>query len=141
MASFAEIREALRAALADVFEPDVTVTAYMKKNPGPRHMQVMGPDQIEYDLAMQRGLDRWTLVIQAFAGSPEEKAAQARLDTWLAGSGATSVKAAVEADQTLGGVVTAARVSRSSGYREYDLSNRGDRTLGAEFFVDVFTEH
>ena len=59
MASFADIREALRAALAAQFEPDVTVTAYMKRNPSSRHMQVMGPDAIEYDLAMHRGLDRW----------------------------------------------------------------------------------
>jgi hypothetical protein len=47
------------------------------------------------------------------------------------------VKTAVEADITLGGVVQAARVMRSAGYRIYDLPNRG-KTLGTEFFVDIY---
>lgn len=43
-----------------------------------------------------------------------ERGAQDKLDTYLAGSGAGSVKAALEADRTLGGAVAALRVTRAA---------------------------
>jgi hypothetical protein len=134
-ATLAEIRAGLETALAAI--PGVVTSAYMLENPPDLCLQVMGPDLIEYDQSMHRGLDRWTLVIQAYSGSPDSQAAQQNLDNWMAPSGTTSVKTAVEADITLGGVVQAARVMRSAGYRIYDLPNRG-KTLGTEFFVDIY---
>ncbi len=134
-ATLAEIRAGLETALATI--PDVVTSAYMLDSPPDLTLQVMGPDLVEYDLAMQRGLDRWTMIVQAFSGSPDTTAAQQNLDDWMAPRGTNSVKAAVESDVTLGGIVQSARVMRSSGYRIYDLPNRG-RTLGTEFFVDVF---
>ncbi len=135
-ATLAQIREGLRATLATTFASSAQVSGYQIDNPDVPTIQVMGPDAVDYDTAMRRGLDTWTIVIQAFSGSPEQRAAQTVLDQWLAPSGATSIKAAVESDITLGGIVAGARVVRSSGYRIYELPNRG-RTLGAEFFVDV----
>lgn len=135
-ATLAQIREGLRAQLASAFSTSAQVLAYQSPSPKVPTIQVMGPDAVEYDEAMARGLDRWTIVIQAFSGSPESRAAQEVLDAWLAPSGGTSVKAAVESDITLGGVVASARVARSSGYRMYDIPGSG-QVLGAEFFVDV----
>jgi hypothetical protein len=135
-ATLAQIREGLRVKLAAAFAATAQVSGYQLDDPAIPTIQVMGPDAVEYDELMSRGLDRWTIVIQAFAGSWEQRAAQEVLDQWLAPTGSTSVKAAVESDITLGGIVASARVARSSGYRVYDLPNRG-RTLGAEFFVDV----
>lgn len=128
------IREGLRVRLAMI--DGVTVSAYMLDSPPDRTLQVMGPDTVEYDQAMARGLDYVTVIVQGFSGSPESQAAQRNLDEWLAPSGATSVKAAIEGDGSLGGIVQSCWVRQSSGYREYDLKNRG-RTLGAEWTVLV----
>jgi len=136
-ATLAQIREGLRSQLATAFAATCQVTGYRKDSPRVPSIQVYGPDNVEYDVAMNRGLDRWTIVVMAFSGSIEERAAQEVLDGWLAPSGSGSIKAAVESDITLGGKVASARVARSSGYREYDLPHAG-RVLGAEFFVDVY---
>lgn len=136
-ATLAEIREGLRSQLASAFSATAQVTGYRRDSPKVPSIQVYGPDAVDYDAAMKRGGDRWTIVIMAFSGGVEERAAQEVLDGWLAPAGSGSIKAAVESDITLGGKVASARVARSSGYREYDLPHAG-RVLGAEFFVDVF---
>lgn len=135
-ATIAEIREAMRSVLQSALGAEVTVHAYMKSSPVGRVVQVMGPDVVEFDLANRRGLDKLTMIVQAFSGSPEDQAAQTRLDTWIDSAGATSIKAAFEADHTLGGKVIAARVTRSSGYRQYQAVN-SKTVLGTEFFIDV----
>jgi hypothetical protein len=134
-ATLAEIRAGLETQLAQI--PNVTTSAYMLDSPPDLTLQVMGPDRINWDLALHRGLDSWTFIVQGFSGSPESQAAQINLDNWLSPSGTDSVKAAIEADGTLGGVVVNSHVVESSGYRIYDLPNRG-RTLGAEWSVEVF---
>lgn len=134
MAELADIRAGLAANLGTI--AGVNVSAYARDNILTPALQVYGPDEVVYDLAMQRGLDMMTLVVQGLAGSPAEQARQVMLDQWLAPSGSSSVKAAIESDPTLGGVVTAARVTRASGYRVYALPNKGS-TLGAEWFVEI----
>jgi hypothetical protein len=135
-ATLAEIRAGLQTALDTIPGPDTS--AYMTDSPNDLTLQVMGPDAVEYDLAMQRGLDRWTMIVQAFSGSPDNRAAQENLDAWIAPTGTYSVKAAIEKDITLGGIVQSARVARTSGYRIYDFPNQGGRMLGTEFFVDIY---
>lgn len=135
-ATLAQIREALRSKLATALGAEVDVSAYRRSFPTPRSIQVWGTDGVEYDLANRRGLDLFQITIMAFSGSPEDEAAQTRLDTWIDGAGSTSIKLAIETDQTLGGVVRSARVVRCSGNRQYDGQN-GSQILGAEFFIDV----
>jgi hypothetical protein len=134
MADLAAIREGLRANLAAI--TGCQVSAYMLSNPTTPSLQVNGPDEIIYDLSMQRGLDQMTVVVQGLVGSPTDIGRQVVLDQWLAPTGAKSVKAAIEADHTLGGLVAGTRVARVSGYRVYVLPNQG-ATLGAEWFVDI----
>lgn len=112
------------------------VSAYMLANPTPPAIHVY-PTDIEYDLAMRRGLDKWTLIVQAFVSlsGPEENT-QALLDAFLAPSGATSVKQAVESDVTLGGLVTSTNVVSCTGYRVY-ARDGGPAVLGAEWVVEV----
>ena len=132
-----QIRSGLNTALSAI--SGVQTSAYMLDAPVPPLLQVMGPEVVEYDDAMQRGLDTYTVVVQAFAGTPEQQAAQDTVDAWLAPSGSSSVKAAVESDITLGGIVASARVVRANGYRIYDLPHQG-RTLGCEFFVEIYNQ-
>lgn len=134
MADMAQIREGLRANLAAI--DGCQVSAYILEQPTPPTLMVVGPDEVTYDLSMHRGLDHLIIVVQGLVGSPSDVGRQKTLDKWLAPTGATSVKAAVESDITLGGLSVAARVARVSGYRIYPLPNSG-ATLGAEWFVAI----
>lgn len=72
---------------------------------------VIEPLEVEFDAAMQRGLDVYTAYVLVIVGRMSERTASDRLDVYLAGSGAGSVKAAI--DGTLGGAVASARVTRA----------------------------
>jgi len=129
-ATLAELRAGIETRLATI--PNVVTSAYMLDNPPDLTLQVMGPDQVDYDQAAARGHDNWVFVVQGFSGSPASQAAQMNLDEWLAPTGTNSVKAAIEGDRSLGGIVDDCWVRSASGYREYELPNRG-RVLGAEW--------
>lgn len=137
-ATLAQIREGLRVRLATI--PNVQTSAYMLGQVTPPTLQVMGPDEVQYDLAFHRGLDQWTLIVQGFVGAVADVGAQTNLDLWLAPSGSLSVKAAIEGDRSaagaLGGLVQDLTVTTSSGYRIYQLDNSGP-VLGAEWTVSV----
>ena len=135
-ATLAEIRAGLATRLDTI--PGVNVSAYMMDVPRDLTLQVMGPDQVEYDQAGMRGHDNWTFIIQGFSGSPSSQAAQVNLDEWLSPSGANSVKEAVEGDRSLGGIVEDCVVRTSSGYRRYEVGPDGGAKhsmLGAEWTV------
>jgi hypothetical protein len=137
VADLADIRAGLAANLAAVaLVEDCQISPYMLDNPSPPTLMVVGPDVVDFDLAMHRGLDHWTIVVQGFAGSPVDKGRQLRLDKWL--EGPASVKDAIESDVTLGGIVPGVRVVRIEAYRDYVI-DQGKRVLfGAAWFVDVF---
>lgn len=134
-ATLAQIREGLAANLATL--DDVQVSPYMLDSPTPPTLQVMGPDQVTYDLAMRGGLDEWTMIVQGFAGGATDKGAQILLDEWISAVGAKSVKAALESDITLGGLIPGLNVQNASGYRIYQLENRA-AALGCEWQVTVY---
>lgn len=137
MATIAAIREGIATNLkTHLGASTVQVSPYMLENPTPPTIQVMGPDVIEYDQAFQRGMDDMLIIVQGFAGGPSDRGAQVKLDQWLAPSGATSVKAAIELDNTLAGLVFNVRVISASGYRIYNLDSRGP-ALGADWTVSV----
>ncbi len=131
----------IRAGLATNLSAlaDCQVSPYQLDNPSPPMIQVMGLEEVLYDQAMARGLDEITVILQAFAGTPADRTAQELLDAWQTGFGGTSVKAAVEADRTLGGLVDDLQVMRSSGDRIYNLPNRSE-SRGCEFFVRILNQ-
>jgi hypothetical protein len=116
------------------------VSAYMLASPTPPCVQVMGPDEVTYDVTFGRGSDTWMMVVQAFVASVTDVGGQKRLDRMLAPTGPESIKEAIERDTRLGGAANDLRVVRSSGYRMYPLEGRGP-VLGAEFFVQVETSN
>lgn len=101
------VREAMRTAL-DVI-PQVNVNAYAMAQPIAPGLQIL-PPAVEYDKSMARGLDTWMFVIQGFVAFNQDVSAQRLLDTMCAPAGANSVKRALEADSTLGGLVQDASV-------------------------------
>jgi len=138
MVDLAAIREGLAANLRRI--DGVQVSAYMLANPTPPTIQVMGPDEVTYDVTFGRGSDSWQMVVQAFVALVTDIGAQARLDEMLHPTGPLSIKEAIEFDTTLGGACNDLRVTRSSGYQQYNLEGRG-AVLGAEFTVQVETSN
>lgn len=72
---------------------------------------VVEPIEIIYDEAMSRGLDFYRCFILVIVGRMSDRSSQDRLDAYVAGSGASSVKAALEADKTLGGACSTLQVT------------------------------
>ena len=133
MPSMETLREALAANLAGI--TGLQQSAYMLGNPTPPCAEVM-PASIEYDKAMQRGLDTVNFTVRVYVGTTTDIGAQKRLDVMLDPAGSNSVKAAVESDRTLGGAAASLRVKSCSGYRIYQ-NQAGGPLLGAEWAVEV----
>lgn len=128
----AQIREGLAGSLASLH--GVQVHPYMLSNPSPPAGHVF-PGPIEYDLAMQRGLDKWTFTVQLFVAVASDIGSQVKLDAFLAPAGSQSVKTLLEANPTLSGLVQDVNVVGCSGYRQFQKDNH--IVLGADWRVEV----
>lgn len=98
-------------------------------------VQLMGAD---YDLAMADGgmVARFDLVLLACQVGTAYDVAQAAVDQYLDATGALSIKAAVEADVTLGG---AAYTSRVTGWADYGtIVVGGTEYMGARLSVEAW---
>jgi hypothetical protein len=90
---------------------------------------------VTYHRAMKGGLSEWQFVISCVAGRMGERQSQRTLDTWISYDGAGSVRAAIEADKTLGGKAQSLIVAEMIGVRPVTL---GDASyLTCEFNVTV----
>ena len=80
---------------------------------------VVGQLDLTFDIDNARGLDQANVDIYVIVQRFSERAGQDKLDAYLAGSGSSSIKTAIEGDRTLGGVVNTLRVtSAESGQYE-----------------------
>lgn len=75
---------------------------------------VVGMLDMDFDATMNRGYDRATLDVILITGRMSERSAQNTLDTYLSGSGNSSIKAVVEANKTLSGAVQTLRVTAAT---------------------------
>ncbi len=75
---------------------------------------VVGQLDIDFDASLNRGFDRASCTILLIVGRMSESAGQTKLDGFLASSGSTSVKAAIEGDVTLSGAVQTLRVTNAT---------------------------
>lgn len=133
MATVAEMRAGLETRLATI--AGLNESAYVKAKPVYPYAHVV-PDEVEYDEAGSRGMDTWSFLVQVFVGYSLDRAIQTTLDKFLNPSGALSVKAAIEADKTLGGIVQDVHVARATGYRQYDRPD-GRTVWGCDWTVVV----
>lgn len=134
----AQIRAAIVTALQNTLgTTGLQISAYRLEAPTDLCLQVIGTDAVDYDQAMRRGFDNWTFQVQAIAGSPVSQQAQVQLDLWKAATG--GVKAAIETDPTLGGIVISAQVTRASADQIYTMPGSHTELLGCVF--DVFVRN
>lgn len=130
MATVSEIRTALAEKAGNVY--GLRSFAYQPDDPRPPVAFVM-LDRIEYDLNAHRGADTYFFVVTVIVGRANDRASQQNLDKYLVGD--DSVKKALEADRTLGGVVNTCRVTEA---RNYVSVNVGDTTyLQVELEVEI----
>jgi len=110
MPSIQQVREALAEALDDVSSVEVYPTIPGNAN-GPA--AVVGFPSIGYHEAMGNGLVQYEIPVYVLVGRADDIEAQGKLEDLVSSAGATtSLKAVVEADQTLGSVVDASIVDR-----------------------------
>ncbi len=140
MSSLAAIRAGLVTNLNTLKATyqDMQISAYILSNPTPPVIWVKPtPGAVtEYHQAMMNGQETWSLTVQAFVASGGDITAQMVLDELLATTGAHSVKAAIEADKTLGGATDDLIVRRCISYQEYQRVD-GSMALGAEWIVEI----
>jgi hypothetical protein len=130
-----QIRNALAASLSTI--PGLQATGYMMSSPTLPHAYVT-PSEIDYLAAMGGVVTGQTYALVVLVGLGSDIGAQKLLDRMLEPVGEMSVKAAVEADKTLGGVIDAVIVTRASGYRLYAREG-STPALGCEWTVEVLT--
>lgn len=128
------VRAAMVSALNAGVTANVQINAYALASPTPPGLQII-PPAVNYDLAMNRGLDEWTFVVQGFVAFTTDIGAQKLLDT-LCNPGAGSVKAALETDRTLGGAVQSLRVTNQSPGRMVEQAG-GSPLLMVEWQVQI----
>lgn len=140
-ATLAQIRAGLKANLDLVYTDPWTVTATTPTSPNPPAIDIQPahPVAIEYDRSMGGGADCIYLVVRAISQQGTDVDWQTLLDTLMDPRSSTSIKAAVEADKTLGGVVSWCRVLKCSGYHSYQLKGALEPVMGVEFTVEVMT--
>jgi len=80
----------------------------------PTPAAVVGNLTLTFDEAQSRGMDLGEVDVIVIVSRMNERGAQDKLDTYLASSGASSVKAAIEADRTLSGALATLRVVRAA---------------------------
>jgi len=127
-----DLRTGLATRLATI--TGLRSTATIPDNPAPPVAVVM-PGRVNYDTAFGRGSDEYEFTIMLIVGRVADRASQTTLDAYCASSGATSVKAAIEGERTLGGKALDCRVTAMTSQGSLSI---GDVTYHtAEFAVSV----
>lgn len=130
----AAIRAGLKAALSTSAFTDAGFMAQDYFSVPATNVIQFVPDDVEYPAA---DVDAWVWKVQAFVAAGIDKAAQMRLDQLLSSTGALSVKAALEADPTLGGAVDDLNVVGAKGHQIFE--SRAGVALGSTWTVQMLT--
>lgn len=93
------------------------------------------PSSVTYDEVMARGADLYTFTVRVLVARASERAAQRALFGYTSGTGAKSIKAAIESDKTLGGAADTVRVTSAGNLGVYAYGEAD--YMGAEFTVEV----
>lgn len=135
-ATMAEIRAGITANLATI-KTAWNLNDYWTSMSSPPFISVVGA-AIDFDTAMGRGSDTMYWTVLACVPATSDQASQTLLETLIDPTSATSFKTLVEADRTLGSVVSWAHVVNVSKPNLYTPAGQPE-SLGVEFTVEVMT--
>lgn len=119
MGIIADIRAGLATAIATI--DGLSAEPYARDNVDPPMAMVGGPDNAEFDKTFGRGHDDYEFGVIVFSSRVDDEAGQEQLDAYLDPFGPSSIKQAIEADPTLGGVVEDLRVERTQEYGAHEV--------------------
>lgn len=128
-----DIRDGMAANLAHV--PGLHVYPYLSAKPE-LPAAVIHLTRVDYDLSHSRGLDRYEFEIMLLVAIGDDRAAQREIDQYLAPTGDTSIKAMIESDRNLNGIISDMRVTQATGIREFTVNDL--TALGCTFQVEVY---
>ncbi len=128
------IRTALAESLSDL---DVRVSEFVPQAILPPCVVIYPEDIPDYGTDFTNGFTL-TFTIWCFVAALQFQGAQDTLDGWLSNETDGSITAAVERDNTLGGVVSSCLVTSITDYGFTTLEGQGD-LLQAKIHVEVLT--
>ena len=135
MSRIGDVRAALATALGAI--DGLRASAYEPDKVSPPQA-IVGDLSIDYDQTFGSAADRChklDITVRVYVPRATDRAGQDKLDGYVSPTGASSIKAALEADKTLGGVIDDLHVPGMSGYGFYEVG--GVVYMGAEFTVSV----
>jgi hypothetical protein len=129
----AVVRERLAEAAKSV--PDLRAFAYLPEAIDPPTF-VAGEVTIDYDQVEEGGWDQLEVICHLYTSTSLDRAGQKLLDGYLARTGSRSIKTALQADPTLGGICTTLRLTQATGYGKYEIA--GATYYGSRLVVHVW---
>ncbi len=133
--SITNIRNGLATRLATI--SGLRNAATMPDQPNPP-VAIIIPQRVSYDTAFADGVNTYTFTVQVIVGRVSERISQSLLDGFASATGASSIKAAIEGNKTLGGNAFDVRVTEMTAYQSIVV---GEITyMGAEFEVSVLAQ-
>ena len=100
MANISALRSGIAANLSTISGLRVSDTVPDQINPP---QAIVSLSSVSFDKAMHKGLTLYTFTLTVLVARQSERSGQAKLDTYVQSSGASSIKLAIESDRTLGG--------------------------------------
>jgi hypothetical protein len=128
----------LRAGIATALGSIANLRVYELVPDNPQHPSAtVRVDRVSFDSTMARGSDEFEFIVTVVVGRADDRSAQTKLETYVAGTGSQSVKAALESDPTLGGVAMACRVQAAQNIGTLERAD-GTSLLAVDFIVSVY---
>lgn len=127
------VMDALGARLVGV--TGLRVYDYAADAANPPAAIVSLPETVEYDVVAGRASDRVVIPVTVLVGRVSDRAARDQLAQYVSGTGASSVKSAIEGIDGLGGVAHTVRVTDAT---INIVTIQAVDYLGASFNVEVY---
>ena len=127
--SLSAVRSALKTRLETI--SGLTVSKEVPDTVGKLPVAIVSLATADYEVAVGDQTVGWSFKVLLLVGERDSQTAHATLDGYLAKSGTTSIKAAVEGGSV--GDFPVVRRAENVGF----ISYRGTTFVGAEFIVDV----
>lgn len=113
MASISDLRSGIATNLATISGLRVSATIPDQINPP---IAIVELQSIDYDRSMHRANNIYTFRIVVLVARVSERSGQNKLDAYVASTGSSSIKTAMETDRTLGGAAHDSHLTQLSSY-------------------------
>lgn len=127
------VRAGLETRLATI--AGLRTSAYVPDSVAPPMAIVGLPTSATYDLSMGNGTDSLEIPIIIVAGKMSDRKSQSLLDEFVSGSGAKSIRAAIQGDRTLGGACASARITSAGNYGTTNIAGIDYLTVEFECII------